>query len=402
MALALVFSSSVGHKWAVQTQPGAFWPFYKDGSKRLAHDAPVKPGWILESNMSVIRFHPTSVDIGNKQPAAPAKPLDPVSHPDIKPGAGEGEGGGGGSWGQGSIKTFGPKLHGMEVTGSARAYLAGGYDDSGNWSAVKYDRLSLLGKTLKFHVDVSNVGCNCEASVYLVEMPASGLESRSGYCDITGGPGGKPCIELDLIEANNKALQSSIHTAPGGDIQADGTCNERGCLVNWGKETRAITGAPDVPLYGPDWDKEGKVRNRAIDTAKKFQVAAHFSPAGNMSVTLHQGNNHLKFFNSSVAAVPKMALERTRQGLENGLMLAVALWTAPNMSFLDGNCMAPFTVCNLTNASFTIEDIEIVDDPTDFGGEKPADTDAHGNDVAGSKAGGKKKQNSDGPSALMA
>ena len=36
-------------------------------------------------------------------------------------------------------------------------------------------------------------------------------------------------------------------------------------------------------------------------------------------------------------------------------------------------------VCNLTNASFMVEDIEIIDDPEDFNNDAPADTSRSGN-----------------------
>lgn len=340
---------------AENTQPAAFWPYWVNDGRPHQDVNPIRSGWLLESNMSV----ETAGGASKKPPIDKKKPGTPQPH-----------------WGPGTIETYGSRHNGLKVMGSTRAYLAREYEpNSHDWSTVKWDNMKLLGKTLKFKIDLSNVPCNCEASVYLVEMGPTGLDTRSGYCDITGGPDAKPCVELDMLEANIKALQASIHTAPGADIAEDGTCNERGCLTNWGKDSRAgrtdgTQGAPDYPLYGPDLKPDGsipdEIAQRQIDTKKAFELAAHFSGDGNMSVSLHQGNNHLKFFNNSIAEVPITAIQRTKAALLNGMTLAVALWTAPNMSFLDGYCVGPYVPCNLTTASFTIEDIEVVDKYTPF------------------------------------
>ena len=45
------------------------------------------------------------------------------------------------------------------------------------WSQIAYRKLDLLGKTLSFDIDLSKVGCGCDAAVYLVGMEAPGATS---------------------------------------------------------------------------------------------------------------------------------------------------------------------------------------------------------------------------------
>ena len=50
------------------------------------------------------------------------------------------------------------------------------------WEDVRYTKLQLLGRTLSWTADVSDVGCGCNAALYLVAMPAAGSAGSSGYC----------------------------------------------------------------------------------------------------------------------------------------------------------------------------------------------------------------------------
>ena len=83
-----------------------------------------------------------------------------------------------------------------------------------SWDAVEYEKLFLLDRSLSFTIDLSSVGCGCNAAVYLVAMdkPSS---IGSNYCDIQGFDleDMEACTELDLLEGNVKALQSTLHTA---------------------------------------------------------------------------------------------------------------------------------------------------------------------------------------------
>ena len=90
-----------------------------------------------------------------------------------------------------------PRLHGGSVStadrvltlrGGARAYFAADLSDvsSGEqprgWSHLRYEQLKLRGRSLRFTVDLSRVGCGCVAALYLVDMPGrpDAAQQRSG------------------------------------------------------------------------------------------------------------------------------------------------------------------------------------------------------------------------------
>lgn len=62
----------------------------------------------------------------------------------------------------------------LTITGDNRLYLVERPARDGlGWVMQRYERLNLLGKQLTFSMDVSNVGCSCNAAVYLVREPPS-------------------------------------------------------------------------------------------------------------------------------------------------------------------------------------------------------------------------------------
>ena len=70
----------------------------------------------------------------------------------------------------------------------ARAYLA--IDSIDELDPLNYKKCNLLGKTYEYDIDLSNVGCSCNAAVYLTSMPGRDINgkpdpSKDGdfYCD---------------------------------------------------------------------------------------------------------------------------------------------------------------------------------------------------------------------------
>ena len=96
------------------------------------------------------------------------------------------------------------------IIGSSRAFFAKlPLGQRHSWDGVRYEKLFLLGRSLSFTIDLSAVGCGCNAAVYLVALPAPGSD-RSCYCDITYVSCGNPCVEVDLLEANVETVQVAI------------------------------------------------------------------------------------------------------------------------------------------------------------------------------------------------
>jgi hypothetical protein len=153
----------------------------------------------------------------------------------------------------------------LTLKGDNRQYLV---EDTTQhtWSGVTYQKLDLLGKTLSVTVDVSNAGCGCNAALYLVAMgdPSS---SSSNYCDIQSS---SYCLEIDLLEANRKVVQTTLHTQHGTGM---GSCNQWGCAVNWGKDSHT---------------KYGQGITGGIDSARPFRMNAAVNTSGWLNITLVQ------------------------------------------------------------------------------------------------------------------
>ena len=127
------------------------------------------------------------------------------------------------------------------LLGNSRAYLVQDVRADA-WSRRKYSRFDLSTAPLQFRLDLSQVPCGCLACVYLVAMrePSQGA---SNYCDmaenVAPGYGGSTCYEIDLLEANNHAMQAAIHTEVGGSF-GSGQCDVRMCSIMRSLFARAL------------------------------------------------------------------------------------------------------------------------------------------------------------------
>ena len=241
----------------------------------------------------------------------------------------------------------------LTLRGNTRAYLV----QDAKRTRSEYKLLNLLGKTLRFTVDVSRVPCSTIAAFYFVAMPAT-AKSPDGYCDIQSS---NSCLEIDIFEANRGAIQTTVHTKRGSG--GDGSCNQWGCAVNWGNMPLVrgtTTGGMQQTsrLYGAG-------ASEGIDTDHPYEVIARVDLAGGLSVTLSQSGRTLPFFNSTSASNPMSAdcgnagcgvrdpPSRSPKGLptdaavassrawRKGMVLTVSLWGDADMSrWLDHECPA--------------------------------------------------------------
>ena len=260
--------------------------------------------------------------------------------------------------GAGSLWSSGNTL---TLQGNDRAYWIDDVQAS-SWPAVRYNKLNLLGKTLKYTADFSGVGCGCNAGLYLVAMQTS-TPTGSGYCDVQMKK--EACLEIDLQEGNRKAMATTLHTryefknATGKPPPlADNVCNQWGCGVNWGKD---------------DDSKYGQHSTTGIDSARPYDVHAKFDEDGRMEVALWQDDTKRVIWNVTKAGtpdghagIPSAETARVKKAMEDGMVLVVSLWDAPlnNMSWLDGGCTKAYPHCNLasTRALYTNIRVEANDD----------------------------------------
>ena len=81
----------------------------------------------------------------------------------------------------------------------------------------KYFKPNMLGGTMEYDVDLSQVGCGCDSAIYGVLMPAVDNETDvQKYCD-ANKVGGHWCPEFDVMEANKYAFRVTGHKCDAPD-----------------------------------------------------------------------------------------------------------------------------------------------------------------------------------------
>ena len=249
----------------------------------------------------------------------------------------------------------------LHVTGNNKLYLVEDWLNLMGWDKVSYQKLFLLGSTLSFTVDLSGVGCDCNAAVYLVQMDTPG-QNTANYCDIQGGDYPR-CTEIDLLEGNTHAMATTLHTREG--TGADGTCNQDGCVHNLGKRPKTPSGEFTSELYGPGANFRHVFPK--INTRRPFGVRATFAHSGEMTVELEQEGHSLRVYDTAIAGnpepsgVPPYAFDLTAEALRGGMVLVVSLWSAPDdgLAWLQGpsaQCGAP---CDLDEATFKLSRLAV-------------------------------------------
>lgn len=116
-------------------------------------------------------------------------------------------------------------FEGVRVKGSNRLFAISDFVWAHHWHDVSYKHFSLLNRGLTFTLDLSAVGCGCNAAVYLVQMTEPDSDGP-GYCDIAGYESEfdtvRPCLEIDLLLPHSIFLsnQSSALNVLGAALVA--------------------------------------------------------------------------------------------------------------------------------------------------------------------------------------
>ena len=228
-----------------------------------------------------------------------------------------------------------------------------------------YWQAPLLGRELSYEVDLSGVGCSCNAALYLVSMPghnASGSPDPTAggdyYCGANAGKsaGNNYCPEMDVLEANKYAMQVTPH-ACNGTNRGPGfypMCDWRGCFANSYLAGGARAMCPHA--------------NCTIDTRRPFRHAVTFETAPDGSSggakpvlsairsTLTQEGRSFMF---PVCGQNATYLRLMTPNLI-GMVLTFSLWGVSNagMSWLDGmtGCSGD---CDVSASAVVWRDIEL-------------------------------------------
>jgi len=203
----------------------------------------------------------------------------------------------------------------------ARAYFSDSCTE-GSYDHTRYSGLKLLGQTLKFTTDISGAGCGCNAALYLVSMKQnSDLSSCNDYycdanevCDVS-------CAEVDIMEANNRAWHSTLHSAQ--DHAGKGAGYGGGSGWNGPRDFNS-------QQYGPG--------GSCIDTSMPFDVAVSFpvDTGGQlqaMKMTLTQTGTSCPL-NLNLDSYAGMA--EIHDALGKGMTPVISYWKSGDMLWMDG------------------------------------------------------------------
>merc|ERR1712117_414036 len=128
-------------------------------------------------------------------------------------------------WASGAIQMHD---NGFTMNGNSRLYFCSSPVDG--WDPNAYWQTPLNNKHFAYTLDLSNVGCHCNAAAYFINMPGNNPgDGGDYYCDANLG-NNIWCPEYDTMEGNKHTIATTLHTCNGGNGYWD-SCDRGGCMV---------------------------------------------------------------------------------------------------------------------------------------------------------------------------
>jgi len=199
-----------------------------------------------------------------------------------------------------------------------RTYFGDGCASSA-YSNTAYVGVQLLGRTMRYTVDLSGTTCGCNAALYLTNLKQNREVSAcfDHYCD-ANKVCGVNCAEIDIQEANRVSWYSTLRSSDDGGGYGAGH-------RHW-----------NLTVYGPG--------ARCIDTNKPMQVAASFPiDAGgkltSMQVTLSQPGSPCPLTLGVDRYMPfgRDGMAEMTTALAAGMTPIISYWgKGENMLWMDG------------------------------------------------------------------
>jgi len=235
--------------------------------------------------------------------------------------------------------------NGFRLHGGGGVYLATSNVDIGS-DPFMYWQTNLADNVWSYDIDVSNVGCKCNAAMYWVNMP--GYENGSPYAAEWGNyycdanfVNGNWCPELDTFEGNDQTMSVAIHTCDFVPPNEYSSCDRAGCGTN---ACQGIGGQ-----YG---------RGRTIDTSRPYRishgqimdgdflaVSSHHLAQEGRTASFNACNNpdYMKWFGYDL----------------HDIVAVFSLWDMGcDESWLDG-CTGCGGCCDLSSASVTFSNFQL-------------------------------------------
>ena len=211
----------------------------------------------------------------------------------------------------------------------ARAYL--GKKGIDELTPDNYFSATLFDQVLEYDVDISTVGCSCNAALYFVSMPGFNTDHKPAkgsdndyYCDANNVTG-VWCWEQDTFEANKYTMATTPHNCKEAAGDYISHCDGAGCGVNvFNIDNKAM--CPDSSCK--------------IDTSKTFRHYQHFESDEKYEkiAAIHnrlvQGDTVFEFDSCADEAYLASMTDTFRKGM----VMTFSLWgsTHDTMQWLDG------------------------------------------------------------------
>jgi hypothetical protein len=190
---------------------------------------------------------------------------------------------------------------------------------------------NLLGATVEFDVDLSARNCGCVAAFYLVKMPGrhedGSLWNTDGsyYCD-ANQVGGNFCPEMDIMEANQWAFQTTPHSCDAPTSNGFYYSCDKGGIC--GRNFKNL----DYNVYGPGSQFQ-------INTLEWFHVRIEF---GNNSDDEYQWFTTTLYQNGNSAQITGNcdSNRALTEDLRQGMTFAITNWSTYDNWLWGDKCQA--------------------------------------------------------------
>jgi len=229
--------------------------------------------------------------------------------------------------------------NGFTLFGNSRMYFASyatdGFDGNAYW------QIPLNNKVFSYSVDVSNVGCHCNAAAYFIDMPGNNAGGGGDwYCDANFG-NSIWCPEYDTFEANKHTLAGTLHTCDGSNNNWSG-CDRSGCQTN---------------IFNLDSNAMCPESRCKINTNNWYQLE-HRQNSEKSVIWVEQDGNEFEFEICNDAGYR----QRMAQSYDN-MVWSGSLWGGGgiDMNWLDGmtGCGGE---CNIDGSSVKFSNFKLLDD----------------------------------------
>jgi len=205
---------------------------------------------------------------------------------------------------------------------------------------------NLIGKTIKYNVDVSGLDCRCMAGVYLTGMPKFDSSCPWGYCDAASGHGcASNCQEMDLLQANSRFALVNVQASK--NAKADG----------WSKQCRI---SPNYRSYGVGKSIDGSRQYRIATTFRNdtapdviSQVETMWSSGGQQQCQV-QSSTREDLQCNATTALKDISEQMSRSGMALAVLNSATPWVDDNQAEA---CRSSGKTCNL--GGFSISDLQI-------------------------------------------